>query len=161
VVEQDLNDLLRMAVQIKNDETCTKDGTITNFDKLIAANIMDILIKNRMIEKETIICGIYVSDLLAKSFISPPTDWVATDYMIKAAEEDNPFLNQQGANVCFLICSVFSGHKARTMKVKDYESFGIGMYSQFYHQTGQEIGCYMSNQFTEMTDVAKECMSTI
>jgi len=158
--ETSLNDLLKIAVDLKRNVE-TNNGAISNFKALVSGTFMDILIKNRMIEKESIICGMYISEILNSIYKTEPEHWIASDYMFEALENDDPLATQRGANVCFLICSLFPSRKGRCMRIKDYEIFGVSMYLQFYHQTGKEIGFYMSKQFNEMTEVTKECIEKI
>jgi hypothetical protein len=122
---------------------------------------MKILIGNRMINSESIFCGIYISDLLGSLLTLAPEHWIATDYAIEGCKSNNPFAIQNGANVCFLICSLFQTRLGRCMKISDYKAIGTGLFMQFYHQTGKEIGFYMSKQFGEMAEVTKECIEKI
>jgi hypothetical protein len=47
------------------------------------------------------------------------------------------------------------------MTYNDYEKLGIGLFHQFYDQTGAAIGFYMSRQYRTMVSVTDECMHTI
>jgi hypothetical protein len=158
--DSDINELLTIATDMRKYSS-NKDGFTSNFTTLISAKIMDTLIDNKMIEKESLLCGIYISGLLGTLFKTQPKHWIVVDYIIEGSKNNNPLTIQQGANVCFLICSIFQEKRGRCMNVKDYESLGSGLYMQYYHQTDKEIGYYMAKKFSEMTMVTKECIDTI
>ena len=159
-IGSDINSLLKMAVDIRENAQNKKE-TISNFKAFISGKIMETLINNRMIETGSIYCGMYISDLLGSLLGFTPEHWVAIDYLIEGGVNNNPFIIQRGADVCFLICSLFQKPPGRCMKLKNYRFIGISLFAQFYHQTGKEIGFYMSKQFSEMTEVTKECIKKL
>lgn len=159
-VGSDLNSLLKMAVEIRKKSQPKTGETVPDFKVLVSGKIMDILISNRMIAIDLILCGQYVSNLLVSLLQYVPEHWVAIDYLIEG-NENNPFVLQQGANMCFLVCSVFPKRLGRCMKVNHYKTFGINLFMQYFQKTGEEIGFYMSNRFPEMAEVTQECINKI
>ena len=155
----DLNELLKMAVDVRKKLRSNTGETVPDFDGFISGKIMDILISNRMIEKDSILCGLYVSKLLTSLLRLAPEHWVAADYLMEG--EKSPFALQQGADMCFLVCSIFPARLGRCMKIKYYRIFGVSLFMQYYQKTGKEIGFYMSNRFTEMISVTQECINKI
>ena len=160
-IGSDLNSLLGMAVDLRDKLRKNESKTVPDFKIFISGKIMEILISNRMIERDSIFCGMYISGLLGSFFEFAPDHWVATDYMMEGCNNNDPLAVQQGANVCFLICSILPTRLGRCMKANDYRLFGIGLFKQYYQQTGNEIGFYMSNRFLEMSEVTKECINKI
>lgn len=157
--ELDLNELLALATDLRTGIK-NKDDFVTDFKSHISATIMEILIKNQKIEKESFLCGMYISDLLASILKEEPEHWIATDYIMEASDK-NPTAIKKGANICFLICSIFQNKIGRCMKVKDYESMGTGLYLHYYHQSCNEIGYYMACNFSIMVEVTKKCINDI
>ena len=160
-INTDLNTLLKIAVDMKEDMLGKEGEVVPDFDVHISGKIMEILIDRRMIEAEFIFCGMYISELLVSLYKTAPENWLPTDYVIEGCETNNPFAIQRGANICFLICSVFPTHLGRSMKIEAYKFFGCSLFRQYYNQTGKEIGFCMSKQFIGMTKVAQECINTI
>lgn len=164
--DHDLTGLLKRAVILRKEEP--DDGPlikVEGFKKmkiLFESKISDILIKKHCIDKGFFFCGTYISDLLTSLARRVPESWFAVDYIMKSHETDSPYLLKQGANICFLICSVFKERsEIRVMRYEDYEKMGIGLFSRFYSQTGSEIGYHMSRQYKIMVDVTDECMRSI
>ncbi|MBU1169037.1 MAG: hypothetical protein KKD44_05675 [Proteobacteria bacterium] len=164
--ENDLTGFLRRAVSLRKQEPEEGDFIhISGLKKMklfFESKISDILIKNSFIDTGFFLCGTYISDLLTSITNKVPESWFAVDYVLKSYETGSPYLMKQGANICFLICSVFKERsEIRVMRYEDYEKMGIGLFSRFYSQTGAEIGYHMSRQYKIMVDVTGECMKTL
>ncbi len=164
--DNDLTTLLRRAVSLRKEEPDSgRFIQIVGFKKMktfFESKISDILIRHEFIDSGFFLCGTYISDLLTSIANRVPESWFAIDYILKSNESGSPQFLKQGANICFLICSVFKGRsEIRAMRYKDYEKMGIGLFSRFYSQTGAEIGYHMSRQYKIMVDVTGECMRTI
>lgn len=164
--DNELTGLLKRAVLLRNQEP--EDGLfirVAGLKKMkvfFESKISDILIKKHCIDKGFFFCGTYISDLLTSLVKRVPESWFAVDYIMKSHETDSPYLLKQGANICFLICSVFKERsEIRVMRYEDYEKMGIGLFSRFYSQTGAEIGYHMSRQYKIMVEVTDECMKSI
>lgn len=164
--DNDLTGFLRRAVFLRKQEPENGDFIqISGFKKmklLFESKISDILIKKQFIETGFFLCGSYISDLLTSTANRVPESWFAVDYVMKSYETGSPQILKQGANICFLICSVFKERsEIRVMRYGDYEKMGIGLYSRVYSQTGAEVAYHMSRQYKIMVDVTGECMRTI
>lgn len=164
--DNDLTGFLRRAVFLRRQTP--ENGQfihVAGFKKMkvfFESKISDILIKNSMIDTGFFLCGNYISDLLTRIADKVPESWFAVDYIMKSHETGSPYLLKQGANICFLICSVFKERsEIRAMRYEDYEKMGISLFSRFYSQTGSEIGYHMSRQYKIMVDVTDECMRSI
>ncbi len=163
---KDLATLLKQAVLIRKKRTENRHGIqIADFSKLKAlfeAGIADILIRRRYIGSDFFLCGNYISTLLSSLVHYIPKSWFVIDFVLESVESNNPRRLQEGANVCFLICSVFRERsELRAMRYEDYEKMGAGLFHQYYDQTGAEIGYHMSRQYHIMATVTDECMRTI
>ncbi len=162
----DLTSLLKKAVILKKNLPEPHDGIyVTSFKKLkglFEAKISEILIKRQFVDSDFFLCGNYISGLLTDIADKIPKSWFAIDYILENSENNSPQIIKQGANVCFLICSIFKERsELRAMRYEDYEKMGIGLFHQFYHQTGSEIGYYMSRQYKIMVGITDECIRTI
>jgi len=162
----DLNALLKNAniLRSKIDEIKKDNIAIFNKEKfinLMAGLIADVLIKKKMIEREIFLCQIYISNLLA-SFIIPPKSYYIIDYLLEYADREQPICIQRGADICFMINSVFTERgRHRSMTPNDYEEIGRGLYYQYYGITKSEIGFYMSKHFKEMAKITNYCFKSI
>ena len=157
-IDHDLTGLLKRAVLLRKQEP--ESGTFIRIEGIkkmklfFESKISDILIKKQYIDKGFFFCGTYVSELLASLAKKVPESWFAVDYIMKSHDTGSPYVLKQGANICFLICSVFRERsEIRVMRYEDYEKMGIGLFNRFYSQTGAEIGYYMSRQYKIMVDV--------
>ncbi len=162
----DLTSLLKKVAVIKKNLPEPDNGIrVTSFKKLkglFEAKIAEILIKRQLIESDFFLCGNYISNLLTDIANKIPKSWFAVDYIIESNTTNSPQILKQGANICFLICTIFKGRsELRAMTYQDYEKIGMGLFHQFYNQTGAEIGFYMSRQYKIMVGVTDECIRTI
>ena len=163
---QDLTEMLKRATILKQQLPDYRNKIqVTSFQKLkefFEAKISNILIKWKFIDSDFFFCGNYISGLLTSIGHKAPESWFVIDYILESQDNGSPQIIKQGANVCFLICTVFKERSEwRTMRYEDYESMGIGLFHQYYDQTGVEIGYYMSRQYKTMVRVTDECMKTI
>ncbi len=162
----DLSSLLKQAVLLRSQRAVKREGIqITNIGKLktlFEAGIADILIRRRHVDSDFFLCGNYISALLSSVVNETPKSWFVIDFITEGLETNNPRRIQEGANVCFLICTVFKERsELRAMRYEDYEKLGMGLYYQYYDQTGAEIGYHMSRQYRIMVTVTDECIRTI
>lgn len=162
----DLSTLLKRAVvlrrQVNESNGFIQISGLKKLKHYFESKISDILIRRDYIDTGYFLCGSYVSSLLTSISNKVPDSWFAIDYIIESNETNSPQLLKQGANICFLICSVFRERsELRAMRYEDYEKMGIGLFSRFYSQTGAEIGYHMSRQYKIMVNVTDECMRTI
>ncbi|PIQ68507.1 MAG: hypothetical protein COV91_03785 [Candidatus Taylorbacteria bacterium CG11_big_fil_rev_8_21_14_0_20_46_11] len=159
----DLNGLLKKAVVLRK-KLPDMEGTfvVKNLKALLSAKISDVLLKKDMIDSACFLCGIHIAQLLSDLTVTAPESWYAIDYILKSNQRGDPSALKQGANVCFLICAVFKERgEHRAMTYRDYESMGMGLYFQFYSQTGKEIGYHMGRQYRLMVRVTNECLKTL
>lgn len=162
----DLSTLLKQAVMLRNQRGENREGIqIADGKKLktlFEAGIADILIRRHHVDSDFFLCGNYISGLLSNVANSTPKSWFVIDFIMEGLETNNPRRIQEGANVCFLICTVFRERsELRAMRYEDYEKMGIGLFYQYYDQTGAEIGYHMSRQYRIMVTVTDECIRTI
>jgi len=162
----DLSTLLKQAVMLRSRRAADREGIqITDAKKLktlFEAGIADILIRRHHVDSDFFLCGNYISGLLSSVVNTTPECWYVIDFIMEGLETNNPRRIQEGANVCFLICTVFRERSGlRAMRYEDYEKMGIGLFYQYYGQTGAEIGYHMSRQYRIMVTVTDECIHTI
>lgn len=159
----DLNGLLKKAVVLRRKLPAIEGAfAVKDFKTLLSAKISDTLLKNRIVDASCFLCGIHIAQLLSDLAVAAPESWYAIDYILKSSRDGDPLALKEGANVCFLICAVFKERSEhRAMTYRDYESMGIGLYFQFYSQTGKEIGYHMSSNYGLMVQVTDECLKTL
>ena len=161
----DLNELLIKAHKLrgripKSDEMVWQD--FGNLKGLFETRLNELLLDNRFIGANIFLCSSYIAILLAKFATKNPESWYATDYAIKGYESRDPFVLQNGADVCFILCTLYPERcNRRSMKKSDYVSLGSGLYHRFYNQTGREIGYYMGDLFELMSEVTAECVKRL
>lgn len=161
--QSDLTSLLKLAVDLRNKlPRESEKKTFNSLKNLISGKICEILLEKKMIEFGYIACGLYIADTLDRLTTKEPDSWYAIDYFLKAYEDKNPEILKQGANVCFLICAIFKARgNRRVMTVGHYQKMGVGLYMQFFRQTGQEIGYHMGKNFPIMAEVTEKCLKTL
>lgn len=160
---KDLTSLLKHATDLRNRLPNESEKKVyDDLKNLLSGKICSMLIEKRMIDFGLFACGIYVADVLNNLTTEEPESWYAIDYFLKGYKENNPEILRQGANTCFLICSIFQARgNRRTMKVSDYQKMRIGFFMQYYNQTGKEIGFHMGKNFPVMAEVAEKCIKTL
>lgn len=161
-----LTELLKMATILRGKREEIKETiAVMNFAELkrvFEIRLADIILTGKNIGVEFFLCGTYVAGLLTDIANAPPESWYAVDYFIKAATEDKPTALKEGANVCFLICSVFPKRgQIRCMRPADYEAMGRNMYYGYYGQTGAVVAYHMSQRFKPMAEITKECIKEL
>lgn len=150
------HDIIGKIPELSGDLPVVNHGELK---KLFEGKIIKILLDRRMIEFKFILCGMYVSKLLAGLSREIPKSWYAVDFFQKSREENNPYLLRSGADICFLISSVFKERgNWRTMKPAYYKEMGMGLFYQFHKETGLIIGLHMSEEFKTMADIADHCI---
>jgi hypothetical protein len=160
--EMEINELLAHAVLVREKTPPITEGLMKidprGLKRLFEGTIFNILLKNRLTETTFLFCGIYVADLLTNLAHTTPPSWFAIDYMLQQTAE----ATKQGANLCFAICAIFRARGSiRCMSLKDYEQMGAGLYYRFYLETGSSVGLSMSQEFSTMTEVARECLNSL
>lgn len=132
------------------------------FRNLLKSRLQRKIIEKRMIESSCLICGLYIAEMLSRIADQTPQSWYVVDYIKAALEQDSKEKLRQGADICFLICSIFPerGHW-RMMRPDDYAGIGIGLYYNYYCQSSREIGFHMSEHFNAMTSLTKECIDQL
>lgn len=165
--KMNLSELIARAVDLRNDPPEEKsDGLLVTdgqrLEVIFERIISDILLKRKLLAPGFFICSRYIAVLLKRISSSVPESWFAVDYFIQGVKEGRPELIKQGADLCFLFCSVFperSNH--RNMNFKSYSKLGAGLYYNFYLRTGNDIGRFMSRGFEIMTEVTKQCFQSL
>ena len=164
--DDDLNFFLKEAILLRKKSLKLK-GEINlidqkDFKTFLEGKIFDLLIRKKNIGSEFFLCGNYIAILLTEILSKIPETWFAIDYIINSNNTNNPKFLKEGANVCFLICTLFKKRSSiRCMKYDDYREMGKGMYYQFYSQTGKEIGFHMSIRYEIMVEITNKCLEEI
>jgi len=122
----------------------------------------DILLENRMISSASFLCAIYIAEILFKISYSVPTSWYAADYFIDGIENNKQLSLREGADVCFILYSLFPERcEHRSMTKRDYVRMGTGLYFRYYDKTSQEISYHMGTSFEPMSEITRECVKNL
>ena len=152
--------ILRKSVPTKSDDLIWQE--FGDLQRLFEALLNKSLLAEKNIGTDIFMCSSYVASLLAKTGSSIPKSWYAIDYILEGYENDDPFVLQDGADVCFLLYSLYPARcNRRSMKTEDYATMGENLYYGYYAKTGREIGYYMSNLFELMADTTAKCIANL
>lgn len=156
---RDLDELIAEAFAVSRDrleQERQKDEVLASKDLRtdIKAVIMDTLIKQRLISSEYFLCGLYISKMMSEYALSSQESWYAFDHIKEGEESGDYKAFQKGGDICFLICSIFTGRaRWRLMQKEYYLKLGAGLYLSFYYRTNREIGYFMSKNFSAMAEI--------
>ena len=124
------------------------------FENKITAEIL----RQKLVGRDTLMCGIYISILLEKLATHSPESWWAIDYL----NSEDSQASKNGGDVCFLICGVFPERgNYRAMNLEYYRKMGVGFYFKFFGLAKKEIGYYMSRQFKAMAGITLNVLSEL
>ncbi|MFH0923606.1 MAG: hypothetical protein V1825_02630 [Candidatus Falkowbacteria bacterium] len=163
----DLNALLERARILKKFVVDSEDEIVKDFgaiERIFEGKISEILIDSKLISKGFFLCGIYVSKMLRDFVFTCPESWYAIDYIEMARQKGNPYYFKDGADMCFLLCSLFAGRtnrRRRATSKKMYIEIGGGLYYRFFSETKHNISRHMARNFETMVDVANEAVGRI
>jgi hypothetical protein len=157
----DLTRLVKRATSLKDQaEEHYQGERIINLDNeaeaisFFEAVISRELVQRKMMGYEYFACGNYISLLLASLIRGGPENWIVFEYDKKYSDSGDPEVLRQGADVCFLVSSVFPGRgRWRLMSPSYYQEKGKTLFFQFYDLSFKEIGYYMGSYFEEMAAI--------
>lgn len=164
--EKDLQDLLAEAHELQRSVPVLCRGvtpiTQEESEALIRVSLVQELKRSGNLNATLFACANYSAGLLMELFCKTPKYWTAFDFLEEGVKKKDPLLFQQGADMCFLISSVFTERANwRAMKIRYYRNMGIGLYHSFYSQTKKEIGFYMSENFLFMSKIVSQGLESI
>jgi hypothetical protein len=114
-----LNEFLDRAVLLRKKIVNIQNGILTDVkavERLFEGQISGVLIDNRLVSEGFFLCGIYIAGILRDFIHFCPESWYAVDYLKAAAEKDNPLFLKNGADICFIVCSLFEGRTNRARR---------------------------------------------
>jgi len=154
-----LEDLLSRAHKLNNDIDESKN---LDLKKKFEVRFNDILLQNRMVSSTNFLCAIYIAKLLSKISHSVPRSWYATDYLINGIENDKQVPFKEGADVCFILYSLYPERcEHRSMTKMGYIRMGVALYFQHYDITSQEVSYHMGASFEPMAEITRECVENL
>jgi len=165
----DLNGLLRRANRlIQTDSVLSSEQPIIRvrskdqFVRRLEKNISKEIMEKKMVSRGLFLCGIYVPKVIAQYLSVSPKSWIASDYLRVDGHIKQSILLQRGADVCFLICCLFSERgNWRLMNLKYYRKIGASFYYRFYQGTDKEIGYHMSGNFDQIVKLANRSVKSL
>ncbi len=151
--------LMRKIEKLRNSEI-VKLKNEKEFRVFIEGILSREIVKRKNISSEYFFCGNYISQLLVSLLRSSPEFWVVFDYEKKYSETGEPEYLREGANVCFLICTIFKERATwRLMPPSFYCEKGKQMYYQFYLVNQKEVSYHMSHNFEELADITRNAIT--
>lgn len=105
--DEDLTSLLKRISRTKVLNSSVNKQNISDPFLFFQGKISEIIIGQSLIEQDLLLGGMYVAKLLTKTISQIPPSWWAIDYLMEGHSKNDPLIIQQGADVCFLICSIF------------------------------------------------------
>lgn len=110
--ECELEELLKRSVELSKKFKKSKDSkgvrlkNEKDFRNLIEHLISEEIFLRKKISSDHFLCGNYVSTLMASLFKSSPKSWIVFDYELSFDKTGRVETLKEGADICFLICSV-------------------------------------------------------
>jgi hypothetical protein len=131
-------------------------------EKILRVSIYDVLMKEDCQNSDYFHCGTYVSKMISDTAKNPPKSFYVIDYLSEINDVNDFFAWQQAADVCFLICSIFTGRcNHGLMSYRDYRRMGISLYSTFYSKSKRKIGYMMSDNYQTMVDITRVALKNL
>jgi hypothetical protein len=163
--EESLSELMKEA-RLLEDDFDIKDGIyLSDFEKLekmVRTSIFDVLTESDCQNSDYFHCGTYVSSIIRSAVKSPPKSFYVIDYLKDIDSFENFYTWQQAADMCFLLCSVFTGRCDHgMMNLKSYLSIGKSLYSTYYSISQKKIGYLMSDNYHTMVNVTQRALKTL
>jgi len=166
-----LNELIEKAHELKNINP-DLNGLICEVSSIDFGNVMRKLLWNRIkegkfVSREAIVCGDYISNLLTMT-IEPGEEfslgWRITNHLEMYEESKKPSMLLRGADLCFLIHSIFPRRTLGRKEVftfSDYERFGKQLYSHHYAISDLEHSKLMSKYFYRMSTITRDSLVSL
>ncbi len=159
-----INDLLERAQILKTGLKNNYKLIFNNQDlsQFFEGVISKILLNARILSEDCFLCGIYISRLLSSVAIKTPKSWYAVDYFLEGCETNNPFIIKEGADICFILFSLFKPRtNRRILTPRDYRDMGQNLYCLYSSVTNETIGNKMSQNFELMAGVTEEAIASL
>lgn len=162
-IEADFNEILKDVVEIRKKSLELQERGIyrlnVNFEDLMKAKICSFIMDHRLMNADIFRCGLYVSRVLGETLSKRVGSYYVSDYFTRGIEEDDPFVLQQGADLCCVFCVLFDERKNwRMMKTGDYARLGTQLYALYFAKTKKLIGLCMSRNFGDIVEITKKCV---
>lgn len=160
-ISENYNQLLATIVaEAKSAERPGEIHIVNDPEEFIRGKISSFVLDQKMLDLDILRCTLYTAKMIAHNFNNVPESYYATDYFLKGVDDNDPNLILRGADLCFLVCSLFPPRAyRRVMKSADYANLGRQMYYYFYGMTQKTIGLSMGNTFGTMTDIVREVIA--
>jgi len=151
--------VLKKSIDSSDELILISDGDLVRF---FESKIAQVLFHASEINSEDFLCGTYIAKLLSSVVDKLPHSLYVVDYIVEGVETGNFLSIRNGADLCFLFCSLFKERAShRSMNLRDYEIMGAGLYYQYYSATSREVGYYMSKKFNVMAEVTRESVASL
>jgi len=161
----DITDVLKRVHRIKREVHETDGLMVVNavdLKKIFEVRLNNFFLDHDMIGLNFFSCSMFVASLLTEVALRPPKSWYATDYVIEYEQKSNPREILTGANVCFVLSSLYKERcERRTMSRQTYIDIGSGLYGRFYNLTQKEVTYNMSKSFELLSDVTHQCLANM
>ncbi len=163
--EETLSKMMKDARSIEKRNEVEKAihlSSLEELEKIIRTSIFDVLVEANCQNSDYFNCGKYISTLIKKTVSTPPESFYVIDYLDKIETEEEFYYWQKAADMCFLLCSIFTGRcNHGMMTYNSYLLIGKSLYSTFYSKSKKKIGYLMSINYRNMVEVTQEAVKTL
>lgn len=157
-----LTDLLVRAKSMTSKEDnpeevlCVRSAEMRKF---FESRLNALLLDRGIVQSNAFLCATYVARILSDIHASVPDSFYATDYFNRWVETGDDSELKNGADICFVLCSLFPERcERRAMRRCDYVDMGSGLYYRYYYEAQKEIAYHMSSLFEQMSDLTARCL---
>lgn len=162
-IEAGFTEILRDVVEIRKKSLELEERGLyrlnVNFEDLMKAKICSFIMDHNIMNADIFRCGLYVSRVLGETLAKKVENYYVSDYFVRGIAENDPFILQQGADLCCVLCILFDERKNwRMMKTGDYTRLGTQLYALYFARTRKLIGLCMSRNFGDIVEITKQCV---
>ena len=163
--EKTLSEMMKEARFLEEKPIIKRGIYISNLkelEKTIKKSIFDVLVKENCQNSDYFHCGQYISSLIKKTVDSPLESFYVIDYLAKIDSNDDFYNWQKAADLCFLLCSVFTKRCDHgLMSYQTYLLIGKSLYSISYSKSRKKITYLMSDNYKTMVNVTQQALKTL
>ena len=163
--KMDLNDFLKQAHENKIDERLKEDIILIgekDISEIIKKQSFRLAAQQKLFNTEIFISLTYAAKMLEDFLTKTNTSMVISDYLLENDKNPSPQKLKEAANVCFLICTIFTGRlRWRLMNENFYTSFGPMLYKIYYSQTNKAFAYCMQAHFKTTSEITSQAINSI
>lgn len=163
--KMDLNDFLKQSHE-NEIEKRLKENIMLIGDKemseIIKKQSFKLATQQKLFNTEIFISLAYAAKMLEEFLTKTKSSMIISDYLLENDKNASPQKLKEAANICFLICTIFTGHLHwRLMNENFYSSFGPMLYKIYYSQTNKTFAYCMQAHFETTSRITSQAINSI